>query len=343
MTLASLGLAGCSASGRSMPPITASSYLAATPISAALLVKGAAFLTISSESGRGFSLQLRAINDGHTLGTVFRSASSTTSLEAAAEPDGSVLAAQNGHCSSTLLRLNLAAGRQQVIRRIPEEVSDMVLNPSGTKIAYLAQRTCSHYTCPSSCAGPAGFLPNVLVVMDVLTGRSSRTGTDTAGHPLMNLTWSPDGTQIAAAYYGNTTKLLRFNASAPDFAAATAIAARTGCEYIATTWTRSGLISAEACGRDLSFSPGRLVETTPTGAIRNSWRLPDCVNGLSLASTPNGMGTLVQVDIGYGDGACATAQADAVNPLTRIAMIDGTRLRTVIELRDGLAVNLAGY
>ena len=348
VAVALLALGACSSARRAVPAVAASSAPVAMPESATLLAKGAAFLTLSGQAGKGFAVQLRAVSDGHVLATAFRSGSSTTSLEASAEPDGSVLVAENGHCSSTLLRLDLAAGRQQAIRTIPEDVSDLVLNPAGTKIAYLAEAACPISTCRGSCAGLAGFLPNVLVVMDVSTGRSTRTGTDDPGHPLMNLAWSPDGTQIAAPYEGNTQRLLLFSALAPNFADAKRVAARPGCAYIGSTWTRTGIIAAEAC-RDAAFSaisafsPGRLVEITPTGAIRSFWRLPDCINGLTLASTPNGAAALVQADIGYGNGACSTPQANGFNPLTRIAMIDGTRLRTVIELRDGLSVNLASY
>jgi hypothetical protein len=53
--------------------------------------------------------------------------------------------------------------------------------------------------------------------------------------------------------------------------------------------------------------------------------------------------SMLEANIGYGNGTCSTPQANGVNPLTRIAMIDGTRLRTVIALRDNLAVNLASY
>lgn len=67
-----------------------------------------------------------------------------------------------------------------------------------------------------------------------------------------------------------------------------------------------------------------------------------CVDGVTLVSPPAGVGALVQTQIGYGDGACSTPRGNGDNPLTRIATIDGTRLRTVIELHDDLAVSLAG-
>ena len=285
---------------------------------------------------------MRAISDGHVLRTVLRTGAQAA-LAVSAEPEGSVLVAENGRCSSTLKRLDLTSGRERVIRRIPEVVSDMVVNPSGTKVAYVAQLGCDAYSCPSVCAGPAGFLPSVLVVSDLSTGRSIRTSTDQAGHPLMSLAWSPDGRQIAAAYWGDNKELLRFSAVAPNFAKARRLAARLGCHYIAATWTRTGIIAAEACDSDDFPSPGRLVETTTTGVVRASWRLPDCVNGVGLASTPDGSHTLVEAGIGYGNGACKSHGIHGDNPSSHIAIIDGARLRTVVDLNDNLAVNLASY
>jgi hypothetical protein len=262
-------------------------------------------------------------------------------LVVSAAPDGSVLVAENGHCSSTLKRLDLTTGRERLIRTIPEAVSGMVVNPSGTKIAYVAQLRCG-YTCPGVCAGLAGFLPSVLVVSDLTTGRSIRTSTDQAGHPLMSLAWSPDGTQIVAAYWGDNQQLLRFSAAAPNFAKARRLAARLGCHYVAATWTRIGIIAAEACGSE-SFSSGRLVEATTTGVVKAAWPLPDCINGVSLVSTPDGAHTLVGAGIGYGSGACRTHGIHRDNPISHIAMVDGARLRTVVDLNDDLAVDLAGY
>jgi hypothetical protein len=340
--VALLASGACTTPRQAVPDVPRPTATMPAPESAKALATGAAFLALSGDAGRGFALQLRSSRDGHVLATVFRSAGSTT-LAAGAEPDGSVLVAENGECTSTLIRLDLATGRQLAVRTIAEDVSGLVLNPAGTKIAYLAQPTCRTETCHSACAGLAAYPPNVLVVMDLPSGRSTRTSTESPGHPLMGLSWSPDGTQIAAAYWGNTNKVLRFNALAPSFALARPITARPGCEYIATTWTRSGIVSAEGCGSDGLLSPGRLVETTLTGAVRASWPLPQCVGRVILTSTAGRAGALVQTDIGYGNGACSAPSANGYSPLTRIATIDGARLRTVNELHDDLAVSLGGY
>lgn len=271
--VAMLATAACSASRPPVRQVPQPAATTAAPESAKALATGAAFLTLSGTAGRGFAVQVRAVSDGHLLSTVFRSGSSTT-LAVATAADGSVFVAENGHCTSTVRRLDLATGAQPVIRTNAEDASGMVVNPAGTKIAYVAQPTCPTYSCPSVCAGPAAFAPNVLVVTDLATGRTTRTSTDSPVHPLVGLTWSPDGTQIGAEYLGNTTKVLRFNALAPSFATARPITARPGCAYIATTWTRSGIVSAEGCGNDTFLSPGRLVETTLAGAVRASWPLP---------------------------------------------------------------------
>jgi hypothetical protein len=342
-TFALLTTAACStpavSAPRSPPPVAA----AATSEGTKVLATGAAFLTTSGGPGRGLTLQLRSASDGHVLRTVFTPAGSTTSLSVATAADGSVLVAENGRCGSRLIRLDGATGRQRTLRTIPDDVSDLVLDGAGTRIAYVTQPTCSKAVCPGACAGPAGFLPSVLVVMDLTTGRSTRTSTDAPGHPLWSLSWSPDGTQLVAFYDGNAPGLLRFDSRAPNFATATRIPTRPGCEYMAVTWTRTGIVAAESCGNQGLLSPGRLVETTPTGAVQASWPLPDCIDGLHLTSTPNGSGTLVEANIGYGNGACSTRQANGVSPLTRLAAIDGQQLRTVIDLRDYLEVRLAAY
>lgn len=337
MTCALVTAAACSTSRVSAPRAPVPAAAATTPGLSDGLVTGTAFLALSGRSERASAVQLRAVSDGHVLGNVAGVSGSPTSLSMSVAPDGSVVAAENGRCTSTVMRLDVGSGRPRVIRTIPENVSDLALNPAGTKIAYLTQPTCSTRICSGTCAGAAEFNPSVLVVLDLSTGRSTRTSTDNPGHPLMSPAWSPDGTQIVAVYLGDATALLRFDARAPDFATATPIAARPGCAYIATTRTRTGFVSAETCGNPVLLSPRRLVETTATGAVQASWPLPDCIDGLTLTSTPSGSRTLVEADIGYGNAACSTPQ------LTRIAEIDGARLRTVTELRGGSRVRLAGY
>ena len=342
-TVALLTTVACSAPRVSAPSVPRPVVVAASSQSATALTTGAAFLTTSGGAAKALTVQLRAASDGHVLEDLLSTSGSTTSLSVSPAADGSVLVAENSSCRSTLIRLDLASGRRGTIRSIPDDVSDLVVDPTGTRIAYLTQPTCSPSVCPGRCAGAAGFLPNVLVVMDLATGRSTRTSTDNPGHPLWSLGWSPDGTQLVAFYDGNAPGLLRFDGRAPNFATATRIATRPGCQYVAATWTRTGIVAAESCGNPDLLSPGRLVETTPTGAVQASWPLPDCINGLGLTSAPNGSTTFIETDIGYGNGSCSTRQANGVSPLTRMAAIDGRQLRTVIELRDGLDVRLAAY
>ena len=307
------------------------------------LVTGADFLTIRDGGLTPAVLQVRAAGDGHLVRTLLTADRATTVLSAAVASDGTVLVAQSDDCTTTLSRLDLNGG-QELIRTIGTDVSDVAIDRYGDRIAYLTHPTCTTWRCTGTCAGPAVLAPNVLVVLDLRTGTSLRTVTDNAGHPLSTLRWSPDGTRIAATYMGDRWQLLVFDAARPSFGNALRVPARTGCSYLAATWSGTGLIAAEACGTSAAnFSPGRLVAIRLTGEPLASWPLPACIDGTALASTPDGSRTLVQTNIGYGNGSCATPEANGTNQLTPLSEVMSKRLRPVMILHATDQVRLAAY
>jgi hypothetical protein len=310
-----------------------------SPEAAKALAAATAFLTSREDSSHGFAVQLRSVSDGHLLRTLLP-ADRSKSEGAIVEPDGSLLLASGGRCSTMLTRLDLKTGQQRTVAKLPESASDIVVNPAGTKIAYVTYPTCQVNTC-GNCAS---FFPNVLVVRDLITGRSTRTSTSRAGQPLVDLSWSPDGQQVAAAYRGDLPRVLRFNALTPKFAAARPLMARLGCDYGAATWTNTGIVAAQTCGDSNGFvSPSRLVETTLTGAVVATWPLPACVDGIGFATTPDRSKTLVSVAVGYGNGACRSHGPHGDNPVIHILSIDGPHLRPVVEFSDSLSTILIGY
>jgi hypothetical protein len=334
----------CSSSHHPAPTVAHPSARVATPQPTRTLASSAAFLTMRGDPARGLTFELRAISDGHVLDTVLRAKGLSGIASAAAAPDGSVLMAQNGECSSSLKRLDLTTGGVKTIRTIPGQVYGMVVDPSGTKIAYLTYATCNTFSCPRGCAAPSAGPPDVLVVLDLTSGHAIRTIADSQVGFLEDVTWSPDGTQLAIIASGRSSpELLLLSARAPNFAAARPITARLGCRYIAATWPATGIIAAETCNGD-TYVPSRLVDLTPAGVVRAAWRLPACVAGLRLASPPGGSRTLVDTDIEYDqDRTCAVTEGSGLVRFSRISIIDGTRLRTVLQTPSALEVSLMSY
>ena len=330
---------------------TAASHARATPPpnrmpaaqSQSALVTGADFLTIRDGGLSPAVLQLRATGDGRLVRTLLTADRTSTVLSAAVASDGTVLVAQSDDCTTTLSRLDLN-GSRELIRTIGTDATDVAIDRYGDRIAYLTHPTCTSWRCTGTCAGLEGELPNVLVVLDLKTGASLRTATDKVGHPLSTLRWSPDGTRIATIYSGDRQQLLVFDAARPSFSNAIRVTARTGCSYLAATWSGSGLIAAEACGTPAaSFSPDRLVAIRLTGEPLASWPLPACIDGTELASTPDGSRTLVQTSIGYGNGSCATPAANGANQLSPLSEVMIRRLRPVMILHSADQVRLAAY
>src|SRR6185312_2003980 len=123
------------------PGTSPSATSRADPEAAKALAAGTAFLTWHGDSSRGLALELRSVGDGHLLRTLLP-ADPTKGEAAIVEPDGSLLLASGGRCNTTLTRLDLTTGRQQTVGKLAESASDIVVNPAGTKIAYVTYPTC---------------------------------------------------------------------------------------------------------------------------------------------------------------------------------------------------------
>lgn len=201
----------------------------------------------------------------------------------------------------------------------------MTLSPNGDEIAYVTFLNCAAAT-PSELVR---FGPNVLVVMKLSNGTSQRTPTDMPGHPVGGLTWSPNGRNIAASYSGNTSRILIFSATRPNFERSYRVpnpSMPKGCSFVTPTWTHNGIVAAEGCGGTPPSPFRRLVLLTNTGLIKRSWTLPACVGGISTTATPRSPTVIVVMNVGYGNGSCGT------HVYEELASLQPHGLRTILHI-----------
>ncbi|MDQ6839149.1 MAG: hypothetical protein M3137_12670 [Actinomycetota bacterium] len=259
-------------------------------------------------------LQVRSVHSGAVEKTVLRSLGR---ISAVVNRDGSILAAIDYGCRSVLERVDPATGRARVARTVPGWVSDIALSPNGAELAYLTYPRSSTQPCTPSkqpaspqpfevSAGPAGFLPNVLVVMNLATGAVRTAQTDAPGHPLSRLSWSPDGSELSVGYdAGDSNAEVIAVVPATDLAVTAwhQIVAPAGCGWASPAWAAGGIIAAEGCGPNgPSLSPTQLVELSSAGNVMAHWPLPACIDGITAIADPTFKQVLVQEDIGYGTG-----------------------------------------
>jgi hypothetical protein len=319
-------LAGCNSNGTQARGRASRSPAAAHP--AGYVPARRAFLTVANGlPNAGETLQLRSVSHGAVIRTLVQTKPHTI-VSAAQASDGGVVAALTTGCESVLERIDSGTSRATALRKVGETVSGIALSPTGTQIAYLTHPSCVVDHCTGKCAGPAAFLPNVLVVLNLLTGSRSRAATDDQGHPLFGLSWSPDGRQIVAGYDGDRQQLVIFDAGDLNFPAAHRVPNPSGCSYFAPAWTLAGLVAAQGCGPEPDLSPSRIVQINAQGVVSAQWALPSCIDGLTTRTDPAHERILVQSNIGYGSGMCATRRDAQIS-----RVIDG-QLHTVIDLLD---------
>lgn len=331
--VAALALSGCTA-GSAEDPAPAPASASTAKWDAA---SGPATFLAVTERGQ---LQLRSSADGALLKVIYP-ASRAGYVSAARLSGNTVLLAHSSACRATLEEVNTATGHRRVVRTVDNAVSGLTVSPDGHTAAFV--------TTPAPCATPppggvdsggsdafAAFLPSVLAVTPLDGGPVTTAPTDTPGHPLTHLSWSPDGTRIAATYLGEIPQVLIFWASRPSFATASRLAAPTGCAYFFPVWTRTGLIVAKGCQQpDRTLSPSSLVRLAPGGNANASWPLPACVNGITGAADVSNTHVLLSLGVGYGTDGC-----DKGN-FHRVVMLAGQRLQVVLDVpytREGLDV-----
>ena len=295
------------------------------------------------------ALQLRSLSGGRVIRTLLRSLGR---ISAAPAPDGMIIAVENYGCRSQVLRIDPATGHSTMIRVLPQYADDVTVSPDGQFLAYLtypAAQACTAVRQPARpvrtvvISVPEQFNPSVVAVVDLATGATVRAATRNPGNPPSGLAWSPDGTMIATVDSADNSIAL-LSAAHPDFAAARRIDPPRGCGFVTSTWTRSGLIAVEGCGKqNVGLSPGTLVQISPSGQPGAAWRLAACINGVTVLTDPAARHVLVQEDLGYGNGPpCGTPEPGG-NEI-RIAQVQGSRLRTVATWPAGpVQLMLAGW
>lgn len=331
--VAALALSSCAA-GSSKDPAPAPAPAGTAKWDAA---SGPATFLSVTELGQ---LELRSSADGALLKVIYP-ASRAAYVSAARVAEDTLILAHSSACRATLEEVNTSTGHRRVIRTMGNAVSGLTVSPDG--------RTAAFVTTPAPCATPsppgseggtaadafASFLPSVLAVTPLAGGPVVTAATDMPGHPLTHVSWSPDGTRIAATYLGDTPQVLLFSASHPSFATASRLAAPTGCAYFFPVWTRAGLIVVKGCGPDPTLSPSALVRLAPGGKANASWPLPACVNGITGAADASSTHVLLSLNVGYGTDVCDKGHVH------RVVMLARQGLRVVLDVpynREGLDV-----
>jgi len=317
-------LVGCGSNGTQVRDRAPASPAAA--LRAGQNRSGGTFLTVANGlPNAGDTLQLRSGPHGAVIRTLVQTNPGTT-VSAAQAADGSVVVALTTGCATVLERIDSGTSRATALRKVGETSSGIALSPNGTQIAYLTHPSCFVDHCTGMCDGPVAFLPNVLVVLNLVTGNSSRTATDDQGHPFVALSWSPDGRQIVAGYEGDLQQLVIFDAANLSFRTALRVPNPAGCSYFAPAWTVAGLVAAQGCGSEPELSPSRIVQINTRGVVSAQWALPRCIDGVTTRTDPARKRVLVQSNIGYGDGTCAT-RSDV-----QISRVGEGRLHAVLNL-----------
>jgi WD40 repeat protein len=311
--------------------LTPLNFLAAAPGGASSATTSNEFVaTMKLTQPTGVVLQLRSLRDGHILDTLVRGdvGSHITGVSAVLQDNGKVLAAvTTNYCTSTLERINPSTNHVTFMRKVSPSISDLTLSPNGEEIAYVTFPNCEAAT-PSELAR---FGPNILVVMNLSNGTSHRTPTDVPGHPVGGLTWSPNGRNIAASYSGDTSRILIFSATRPNFERSYRVpnpSTPKGCSLVTPAWTHSGIVAAEGCGGTPPSPFRRLVLMTNTGRIKRSWTLPACVGGISTIANPRSATVIVAMNVGYGNGSCGS------HVYEELASLQPNGLRTILHIPD---------
>jgi hypothetical protein len=296
------------------------------------------------------ALQLRSLSGGRVIRTLLRSLGT---ISAAPAPDGMIIAVENYGCRSQVLRIDPATGHATMIRVLPQYADDVTVSPDGQFLAYLtypAAQACTPVRQPArpvrtviNPGGPAQFLPSVVAVVNLATGATVRAATRNPGNPPFGLAWSPDGTMIATVDSADNSIAL-LSATHPDFSTARRIDPPRGCGFVTSTWTRSGLIAVEGCGKqNVDLSPRKLVQISPSGRPGAAWQLAACISGVTVLTDPAARHVLVEENLGYGNGRpCGVPKPGGYE--IRIAQVRGNRLQTVAAWPTGpVQLMLAGW
>lgn len=290
-----------------------------------------------------WTLQLRSLSDGRVIRTLLRSLGR---ISAAPAPDGTIIAVENYGCRSQVLRIDPATGHSAMIRVLPQYADDVTVSPDGQFLAYLtypAAQACTAVRQPErpvrtvlNPGGPEQFNPSVVAAVNLATGATVRAATRNPGNPPFGLAWSPDGTMIATVDSADNSIAL-LSATHPDFSAARTIDPPRGCGFVTSTWTRSGLIAVEGCGKqNIGLSPRKLVQISPSGQPGAAWRLAACINGVTVLTDPAAQHVLVEENLGYGNGRpCGVPKPGGYEIM--IAQLRGNRLQTVATWPTGPA------
>lgn len=295
------------------------------------------------------TLQLRSVRHGHVIATLLRSLGS---IDAVMTRKHAVIAVVDDGCRSRVLRIDPRTGAATLIRTLPESAGSIALSPDGRKLAYLTYPASDPQRCrpasqPASPvrvqANPGGlpqFLPSVLAAVNLATGTVARAATGNPGNPAWSPAWSPDGSQIAVVYSGSVELL---SAAHPDFAAARRLRPPHGCGYLAATWTVTGLRAVLGCGKEnVALSPRTLVGLSAAGHRSGSWRLPDCIDGVTLHADPTARHVLVEADIGYGnDPPCGFHRPGGWS--IRIAEVRTTLTTVAVFPQSGTQLEVTGW
>ncbi len=288
-----------------------------------------------------FTLQLRSLSGGRVIRTLLRSLGA---ISAAPAPDGTIIAVENYGCRSQVLRIDPATGHAAMIRVLPQYADDATVSPDGQFLAYLtypAAQACTPVRQPQrpvrtviNPGGPEQFNPNVVAVVNLATGATVRAATRNPGNPPFGLAWDPDGTMIATVDSADNSIAL-LSAAHPDFSTARRVDPPRGCGFVTSTWTRSGLVAVEGCGKqNVDLSPGKLVQISPSGQPSATWRLAACIDGVTVLTDPAAEHVLVEENLGYGNGRpCGVPKPGGYE--IRIAQVRGDRLQTVATWPTG--------
>jgi hypothetical protein len=286
------------------------------------------------------ALQLRSLSGGRVIRTLLRSLGT---ISAAPAPDGMIIAVENYGCRSQVLRIDPATGHATMIRVLPQYADDVTVSPDGQFLAYLtypAAQACTAVRQPARpvrtviISVPERFNPSVVAAVNLATGATVRAATRNPGNPPFGLAWSPDGTMIATVDSADNSIAL-LSATNPDFSTARRIDPPRGCGFVTSTWTRSGLIAVEGCGKqNVDLSPRKLVQISPSGRPGAAWQLAACISGVTVLTDPAARHVLVEENLGYGNGRpCGVPEPGGYE--IRIAQVRGNRLQTVAAWPTG--------
>ena len=296
------------------------------------------------------SLQLRSFRGGRVIATLLRSLGSISAARAAW---GSVVAVADYGCRSLVYRIDPRTGTRTLIRTLPQSAGAVALSPDGRELAYLTYPAASPQRCDPgrqpfapirlqvNPGGPAQFPPSVLAIVNLVTGTVGRATASYPGNPPWSPAFSPDGKRIAVVLGGS---ILLLAAAHPSFTAARRLSPPHGCGYVASTWTRAGVLGVLGCGRQSPALSPRTIVLLPAAGGRPTaiWRLPACIDGVGLNADATGRHVLVQSDIGYGNGAPC---GDYHTWHSQVAQIVGRRLVTVAILpyQNGMEAQVTGW